>query len=210
MDDDWRLRIDLHDHGRAHKLLERLDSDELEHQLETSFMDRVVVSREGAELFLYAGTREQAERAAELSRSVAGEHGWDADYQLRRWHPIAEEWEDPDKPLPATDAERAAEHHQLIETERHETPEFEVRIECASRTDARELVDKLRGEGLPSVQRSNYVLVGARDEDSANELADRLRAEAPAGAIVTAEGTVGMVLAAVGPNPFAIFGGLGG
>jgi CRISPR/Cas system-associated protein endoribonuclease Cas2 len=84
-----------------------------------------------------------------------------------------------------------------------------VRIKCTSRQAARELRDRLRAEGLPSVQRSNYVLVGARDEDSANALAERVRAEAPPGSIVTTEGTAATVLAAVGPNPFAIFGGLG-
>jgi hypothetical protein len=211
MDDDWRLRIDLHDHGRAHRLLEQLDSTELEHRLETTFRDRVIVSRDNAEIFLYAGTREQAERAAELARSIAEEHGWEVDSELRRWHPTAEEWEDPDKPLPSSEEERAAEHAELIEAERSEQlPAFEVRIECTSRQAARELSDKLRQEGLPSVHRFSYVLVGARDEDSAEALAERLRKEAPAGSIVTAEGTIGTVLASVGPNPFSIFGGLGG
>ena len=211
MDDDWRLRIDPHDHGRAHRLLEQLDTTELEHRLETSFRDRVIVSRENSELFLYAGTREQAERAGELASSIAREHEWEIDLELRRWHPVAEEWEDPDKPLPSTEAERAAEHAELIEAERsEEIPGFEVRIECTSRQAARDLRDKLRQEGLPSVQRSSYVLVGARDEDSAKALADRLRKEAPPGSIVTAEGTLAAVEAAVGPNPFSIFGGLGG
>ncbi len=117
----------------------------------------------------------------------------------------------PIEPLPSTEAEQAAEHSELIEAERsEEIPAFEVRVECTTRQAARDLRDKLSQEGLPSVQRSNYVLVGAREEDSAKALAERLRAEAPPGSIVTTEGTIGTVLAAVGPNPFAIFGGLGG
>jgi hypothetical protein len=211
MDDDWRLRIDLHDHGRAHHWLESLDSTQLEHRLESSFKDRVVVSRDNSELFLYAGTREQAEAVAELARSFAQEHGWDIESELRHWHPTAEDWEDPDNPLPSTEAERAAEHAEMIEAERDEPePEFEVRIECESRQAARELADKLLQEGLPNVRRSNYVLVGVRDEDSANALAERLKGEAPAGSVVTAEGTSRYVAASVGPNPFSIFGGLGG
>jgi predicted Zn-dependent protease len=211
MDDDWRLRIDLHDHGRAHRLLESLDSTQLEHRLESSFKDRVVVSRENSELFLYAGTREQVEAAAELARSFAQENGWDIETELRHWHPTAEDWEDPDNPLPSTEAEQAAEHAQMIEAERDEPePDFEVRIVCDSRQTARELADQLRQEGLPNVRRSNYVLVGARDEDSANALAERLKAEAPPGSVVTAEGTARYVAESVGPNPFAIFGGLGG
>lgn len=211
MDDDWRVRIDLRDHGRAHTLLERLDAFELEHQLETSFHDRVIVSRENSTLFLYAGTRQQAEQARELARRFAGEHSWEVDFDLRRWHPTAEAWEDPDVPLPSTAAEQAAEHAERIATERAQPiPEFEVRVECSTREAAHELASRLRDEGLASVQRSHYVLVGAADEDQASRLADRIRVEAPPGSIVTAEGTINAVLARVGPNPFAIFGGLGG
>lgn len=211
MDDDWRLRIDLHEHGRAHGLLERLDSSELEHQLDASFTDRVAVSRENSELFVYAGSRDQAEKAGQVAQSFADEHQWDADFELRRWHPEAERWEDPDAPLPATHAQHAAEHAELIASERQESePAFEVRVQCSSRTEARELVEKLRREGLPAVRRYSYVLVGVRDEDTAQALTDRLRAEAPAGSEVTAEGTARTVLAAVGTSPFAVFGGLGG
>jgi hypothetical protein len=211
MDDDWRLRIDLHDHGRAHRLLESLDSTQLEHRLNASFEHRVVVSRENSELFLYSATREQIEAAAELVRSFAQENGWDIDTELRHWHPTAEDWEDPDKPLPSTEAEQAAEHAEMIESERSETdPDFEVRIECRSRHAARDLARKLLQEGLPNVQRAHYVLVGASDEDSANALAERLKAEAPPGSVVRAEGTARYVEQSVGPNPFSIFGGLGG
>ena len=64
MNDDWRLRIDLHENGLAHRLGELLGAEELEHDLERSFHDRVVVSVDGAEVFCYTGTRPQAERAA--------------------------------------------------------------------------------------------------------------------------------------------------
>jgi hypothetical protein len=134
---------------------------------------------------------------------------------LRRWHPTAEAWEDPDKPLPTDETERAAEHAELIADERRQAldqgePEFEVRVECASRADAAALSQRLRAEGLPNVQRFKYVIVGAADEDSANALARRIRAEAPEGSVVTAEGTLGAVLDEGGAaNPFAVFGGLG-
>ena len=114
-------------------------------------------------------------------------------------------------PLPASDAEQAAEHAERIASERAEPlPGFEVRIECSTRKAARELADRLDKEGLPNVQRARYVLVGAADEDSAKALAERIRTEAPAGSTVTAEGTFNAVLAEVGPNPFAIFGEMGG
>ncbi len=33
MNDDWRVRIDVHDDGLARRLTEQLDADELEHDL---------------------------------------------------------------------------------------------------------------------------------------------------------------------------------
>jgi hypothetical protein len=215
MSDDWRLRIDVHEHGRARRLLEHVDATQLEHQLETAFHARVVVSNEGSTIFFYAGQRNQAEQARAVARRFAGEQGWEVDLELRHWHPTAEAWEDPDKPLPADDADRAAEHAEVIADERRQAlaegePEFEVRIECASRADATALSRRLRSEGLPNVQRFKYVVVGAADEDSANALARRIRAEAPEGSVVRAEGTLGAVLDEGGAaNPFAVFGGMG-
>ena len=214
MSDDWRLGIDLHEEASAHKLTERLEARELEHDLEASFHDRIVVSRNGPEVFCYAGTREQAEGAEELIRSLAAEHGWHLDSDLKRWHPSEEEWEDPDKPLPDSDAGRAAERARLMDKERQEAesrgyPEFEVRVQCASHNDAMHFVEKLREEGLSTVHRWKYLLVGALDEDSANALVERLRAEAPPGSKVSAEGTWKAIRAEQPPNPFAVLGGLG-
>lgn len=210
MSDDWRLRIIFEEEGIANHLLERFDAGELEHQLERTFEDRVVVSRDGSEVFGYAGTRQQAESAEQLARSLATEHGWQVETELRHWHPSAEAWEDPDKLLPESDLQLADEHAELVARERAQDPEFEVRIECSSREAASELAERLRGEGLPNVQRFRYVVVGAADEDSAAALAERLRTEVPEGSKVTTEGTLGAVLSAVGPNPFAVFGGMGG
>jgi hypothetical protein len=215
MSDDWRLRVDLHESGAAHELTEHLDSTELGHELARASENRIVVSRDGDEVFCYADTREQIEGAERLIRSLAADHGWQLDVELRRWHPAAEQWEDPDKPLPETDAERVAEHRELIERERHDEAaegyaEFEVRVQCHSHRDAVALDRKLRAEGLPTVRRWKYLLIGAADEDSVNALAERLKREAPAGAIVSAEGTRRAAFEDTPSNRFAIFGGLGG
>jgi hypothetical protein len=215
VNDDWRLRVTLQQREHAAKLAARLEANELETDLLKSLHDKVVVSRDDDEVFCYAGTREQAEAAEQRIRELSAGEEWEPEFELKHWHPAAEQWEDPDTPLPATDADRAAEHHELIERERAESqasghPEYEVRIEFRSHHDAVALAEKLRQEGVPSVHRSKYLLVGAPDEDSAQQLANRLRAEAPDGATVTAEGTVGSVIAATPANPYAVFGGLGG
>jgi len=51
----------------------------------------------------------------------------------------------------------------------------------------RELASRLEGEGIPNLHRWSYILIGATDEDSAQALAARLGAEAPAGAKATVE-----------------------
>jgi hypothetical protein len=213
--EDWRLKIDMLESGVAHAVTERLQASELEHDLDSAFADRVVISRDGGELFCYTDSREQAERVAELIAKLAAEHGWHLATELRRWHPTAEQWEDPDKPLPVGDAELEAEHEELIEDEDQESsargyPEYEVKIDCTSRHEAKQLAKKLRGEGIPTVVRWRYVLVGALDEDSADAIAERLRNEAPPGCTVTAEGTLQAVYDDQPPNPFAFFGGLAG
>ncbi len=215
MADDWRLRISFHGDSRADELRERLEATDLEHELKDRFHDRVAVSADQDEVFAYAGTREQAEAVAELVRSVTAERGWQVELELRHWHPTAEDWEDPDKPLPGTDAERAVEHDELIEREREEStdsghPEFEVRVQCDSHHAARQLADDLERQGLTLVRRWHYLLIGAPDEDSARALAEQIRAQAPPGSVVTSEGTQRTVAEGSGGNPFAIFGGLGG
>ncbi len=104
MNDDWRLQVDLREENHAQALTERLAAQQLQHDLSEAFHDRVVVTRDGARLFAYAGTRDQAERARDAIEADARQHGWQLEVDFRRWHPTAEEWEDPDKPLPKSDA----------------------------------------------------------------------------------------------------------
>jgi hypothetical protein len=215
MNDDWRLQADPHDPSHAALLTERLEARELEHDLSEAFHDRVIVSRDDATVFLYAGSREQIESARELLISLAQQHGWELDLDLRRWHPTAEDWEDPEKPLPTNEESRNAEHEALMAAERKQTeergyPEFEVRVDLPSHHDAHDFVRRLRGEGLPAVHRWRYLLVGATDEDNAKALAERIESEAPAGTHVKVEGTWKAAYNELPPNPFAIFGGLGG
>jgi hypothetical protein len=220
MNDDWRLRVSFRAESTARELTDRLEAFDLEHDLKSTFPDRVIVSRDVDQVFCYTATREQAEAAEKVIRSLAAEHRWELDTQLKHWHPSAEDWEDPDKALPQTDADRAAERARLMESEREESeaqgyPDYEVRVRCESQDDALRLQERLRAEGIPSVQRWQFVVVGAADEDSANGLAERIRRDAPQGSTVTAEGSVAEIseeapFATPFRNPFAVFGGLAG
>ena len=148
--------------------------------------DRVAVSIDDRDVFLYVDTRELADATTASVAAVAQREGWPIEVELRRWHATAEEWEDPDSALPDSDAARAAEHSELIARERAESqawgkPEYEVRVECASHSATVALDEQLRAEGLPTVRRWRFLLVGSADEDSARALADRIAAEAPPG-----------------------------
>ena len=215
MGDEWRLQIDVADRGHLAPLVERLDAQELEDELGDAFHDRVVLSREKGRIFAYAGARDQAEAVRERVDKIVEEQTWSATTELRHWHPLAERWEDPDAPLPSDDAARVAEHRELIDAERgrlEETgqPEFEVRVELPSHRDAVRFAERLRAEGLPAVRRWKYLVVGASDEDEAKALAARLETEAPDGSETVAEASGRVAWAERPPNPFAIFGGLGG
>lgn len=215
MNDDWRVRIDVHDEGLAHRLTEQMDADELEHDLEQAFHDRVIVSVDGPVVFCYAGTREQAQRVRDLVTELAARSDTHVDVEIAQWHPVSEEWESPDMPRPAAPTDLEEEREQRVEDERDESvaqgyPEFEVRVECLTRHDAAQLAHRLDEEGIAHVHRWSYLLIGATDEDSAQALAERLRGEVPAGTEVVVERNRRAVYEHRPFNPFTLLGGLGG
>jgi hypothetical protein len=213
MNDDWRIQVEFVEVSFADSLHDQLDAEELKHDLSGAFHDRVVVTRDGTTVFLYAGDREQAEKAKALVEQLAREQGEEVEVSFTRWHHEAEEWRPADEPLPDDADAQAAEHEARVARERAESgasgyPEYEVRIDLPSHGDARDLVERLGAEGLRSVHRWKYVLLGAADEDSANELAERMRNEVPPGSTVAVEGTWREAYAERPHSPFLFLGGL--
>lgn len=214
MADDWRLTIDLEDEADALQLARLLAALELEEEERAKLGERVIVSRDGHRVFLYADTEERARQAHRVVRSALGERGVDAAVSLHRWHPVEQRWEDPDVPLPRTEEEWRAEHERLQEREAAESvaaghAQWEVRVELPGHAETVELADRLEAEGLRVVRRWTYLLVGAATEDEAHELAERVRAEAPEATSVEVEPGGQMVWEVAPQNPFAVFGGLG-
>ena len=214
MNDDWRVQVICPTTAVAANLSELLHAGDFEHSLEDAAGERVVVSLDGSELFLYAGTRTQAERATEAVRSLAATSGAIVRTELRRWHPVSEEWIDADLPLPDSERAVAAEHAELIEEEDEEQShlkyaQWEVRVSTHSARETTALAHSLRQEGIPCLRRWHFLLIGAADEDAAKALSERVRALAPADVTINVEGSYDEALSE-NPNPFAIFGGLGG
>jgi hypothetical protein len=196
MSEDWRIRIELPEEGHAETLLGRLGldlgSDEAKRLARELEGHRLPVSRDENELFVYAASQGQAERARQVVEAELAEEGIEARvFEIERWLRDEGRWS----------GEPPQETWEEEELERGYAP-WEVRVECETHERADRLADELEREGYGVVRRANYVLAGAASEEEARALARRLHGQAEPG---------GEVVWEVAPrNPFAVFGGLGG
>lgn len=212
MSDDWRLTVTLRDERESLDVLEGLNAFELEGHGEPG--DRVIASHDGPQVFLYAGSEERLGDARELVDEALSGLGLGAMISVTVWHPIEQRWESADLPLPRTEEEKENERQVRLARETEESlasgyAEWEVRVELESHSDTLTLVRRLESEGIPVVRRHTFLLVGAANEDEARDLAERLRAEAPAGATIHVEPGGQMAWEVAPRNPFVVFGGLG-
>ena len=214
MADDWRVMVELEEEADALSLVRLLGEVELASANRARLGERVIVTRDGPRVFLYADTEERAREANQVVRDRVAAEGFAATVSLARWHPLEQAWEDAAVPLPETAEEREAERERLQEREAEESlasghAQWEVRVELPSHDETVALAERLEGQGIPVVRRWTYLLAGAVNEDEARALAERLRDETPAGARVEVEPGGQMVWEVAPQNPFAIFGGLG-
>jgi hypothetical protein len=200
MGDEWRVEVDLEDQQHGLTLGERLRSLDLDDEARERLGDRVIVTRDGPRMFLYAATEDQAREAERVARDLVAAEGLSAETALTRWHPDEEAWKDPSVPLPSTDEERAAEEerHEIAE-ERAGQHEWEVRVDLPSLRETLDLARRLEDEGLDVHRRWRHLLVGAPTENRAAELADGIRSKAPAEAQVQVEHAPG------GPHPVFLY-----
>src|SRR3954447_5620352 len=115
MAEDFRATLVATGDQEGSRLAGQLGEWNPEGQLEGKLPDRVVVSHEGPELFIYAKTREELERAIEAAQHALGDV---VVARRERWHDAEERWEDADIPLPQTPEEEEAERQRLAERER--------------------------------------------------------------------------------------------
>jgi hypothetical protein len=186
--DEWRVEIDLDDEARGFGLGERLRAHDLDDEARKRLGQRIVVTRDGPHVFLYAGDEAGAHQAELVARELVATDDLSADITVTRWHPLEEEWLDASIPLPQTQEEQEEELERREETERQEgTYDWLVKIDMPSRSEAEKLEELLQGEGLSVHRRWRYLTVDIATEEHANELASRLRDLAPADAEVSVE-----------------------
>jgi hypothetical protein len=193
-DDDWRIRIEVEEEHHATGLLERLGGDldtEARKLAEDLQARRLAVSRDGDTIFVYSATRAEAERAESLVRGELQKQGFAARTSaIEHWLDEEDRWDD----------EPPGETWEEEELDRGFAP-WEVRVECPSRQEARELAERLEAEGYQPDRRFQYLIVGTASREDAEALAARLHGEVEAGGEVVWETSPA--------NPFAIFGGMG-
>jgi hypothetical protein len=194
MADDWRIRITIED-DQAPGLFERLglelgdEASELARELEKR---RLAVSYDDDEVFVYAGSPGEAERARAVIQAELRDLGIAAvTGPVEHWLEDEERWDD----------EPPDETWEEDELERGYAP-WEVRVSCKSHPEARELADQLEQEGYSVERRWRHLIVGTASKEEAEALAARLHGEVEPGGELIWETVPG--------NPFAIFGGLGG
>src|SRR5919198_707740 len=214
MAEDWRVKLVLPEEHHGSRFTGWLHEHRLEQELAERLRGRVVVSQDENTFFLYAESREQAEAAIEVVRKFLAEHQIDAEPELTRWHEAEERWEDPSKPLPDTAGEVEAEEERLAQTERQESAvggmdQWEVQVTLPDHASTRELADKLEGEGLHVSRRWRYLVISVPSEEDGQELAERIRSEAPPEAEIAVAGSYGEVVANKPYSGFSLFGGLG-
>jgi hypothetical protein len=190
--DEFRVEADLDHDEREYSLRERLRTLDLDDDARERLGGRVLVTRDGSRLFLYAASEEQAREAAEIVRGLAEADELTPEIRVTRWHPVEEAWKDASIPLPRTleeeDAEYAArEAAEAEEAEREGEYDWHVVVRLSGRDEAIDLARRLEAEGLSVARRWRYLVVGVLTEERAEELAERLRSELPEDADVSVE-----------------------
>jgi hypothetical protein len=190
--DEWRVEVNLDDPEHGYSLSERLRSHDLDDQARKRLADRVIVTRDDAHVFLYAGAEPAAREAERVARELLEGGDLSGAIAVTRWHPDEEAWRDASEPLPSTEAEREAERERHLAAETREAAEegefdWEVRVRLERHADTRKLAKRLESEGLPVTRRWRYLLVGALTEDGAGELAERIADEGPPGTETSVE-----------------------
>jgi hypothetical protein len=189
---DWRVTISFASPEAAEQAKLLFSQHEVADDARRRLGSRIAVGGSDSQVFLYAGSEATAREAERIVGEVLAQHQLQAGFALHRWHPIEEEWEDADAPVPQSDAERQAEHQRLSDAETAESlasgvAQWEARAELPSHRETVALAARLREEGRPVVQRWRFLVVGANNEADAQEIADQIRREAPPGATVRAE-----------------------
>jgi hypothetical protein len=184
MEDEWRVEVGLDEEAEGMSLGERIRSLDLDDEVRERLTGRVIVTRDGPHVYLYADTEAGARAAERVVRDLLDEHRLTGTVSVTRWHGIEEAWEDASVPLPQTEAEVEAERRRLEQAEEREAAvegEYDWRVRAAlpHRRDAVELERSLAADGLDVQRRWRWLTIGTPTEERGEEIAALIREHAP-------------------------------
>jgi hypothetical protein len=193
--DDWRVRVELADDearreftGLLQDGLSPLGAD-LAQQLQGG---HVSVSGDDENLFVYADSHPQAERAHAVIVAELEHHGIEATASgVEHWLADEERWDNE----PAGDSWEE-------EVEALGYAAWEVRVTCGSRHEAVTLAEQLESEGYRPIRQWKHLIVGTDSREDADALAARVHGEVETGGAVVWEEAIDSDLV----RPFAFFG----
>ena len=113
--EEFRVEVELDDDEHHLSLGERLRAVDLDDEARERLGSRVIVTRDGSHLFLYAQTQESCAEAERVVRELIVQDELTATVRSTRWHPVEEAWKDISEPLPATPEELEAEQQARAE-----------------------------------------------------------------------------------------------
>jgi hypothetical protein len=192
VNDEFRVEVELDDDEHGFSLGERLRALDLDDEVRERLGGRVLVTRDGSRVFLYAANEAQAREAAEIVRSLVDADELTAEIRVTRWHPVEEAWKDASIPLPRTPEEEEGEYaaREAAEAEEAEIEgeyDWHVVVRLPGRDEAVGVARQLEAEGVSVARRWRYVVAGVLTEEGAEQLAERLRAELPNEADISVE-----------------------
>jgi hypothetical protein len=190
--DDWRITIEVEG---AEGVVDRLGDlgDEARELAADLKQRRLSVSRDDERIFVYAGSQTDAETARAIVESELRANEIEAKTsKVEHWLDAEERWDD--EPPTETWEEQTLDEGYAP---------WEVRVECGSRQEARDLAERLGTEGYKPLRHAHYLIVGTASHEDAEALATRLHGEVEVGGEVVLEAMPQT------HSPFAVFGGLG-
>jgi hypothetical protein len=167
--EEWRVEVDLDDEQHGFTLSERLRARHVDDQARERLGGRVIVTRDGPRLYLYAATAAGAREAERVIQELLEADRLTAEVRVTRWDEATDDWRPPDEPA----------EEEAVAAAQHVDHDWFVVAEPPD--DADRLADRLRADGLAVERRWRYLVIGASSEEDANAIAARVRADAGAG-----------------------------
>ncbi len=107
--EEFRVEVELDDDDHHLSLSERLRAVDLDDEARERLGSRVIVTRDGSHLFLYAQSEQSCAEAERVVRDLIAADELTATVRSTRWHPVEEAWKDISEPLPSSSEELEAE-----------------------------------------------------------------------------------------------------